>query len=309
MARATSGSLHRNPVFDRDFPDPSVLAADGVFWAYATNNGWNVQTLRSPDGVTWAPFTTDALPRLPAWARPGETWAPEVTAVGGRFVMWYTTARRADGMHCLSRAVALLPQGPFTDTSSGPAFCHDGEGGAIDPSPFVDDHGRRWLAWKSEGRGRGALPPTIWTARLTADAGSLASLPHRLVSAGNGWEGGVVEAPTVMNHAGRTVLLYSGNRWDRRDYAVGWASCVGPAGPCTKAPAPILHAGRSVAGPGGQTVFADAGGALWLGYHGWSAAAVGYPRGRRTFRLEALTFVGDRPVVRGPTDRVALRVR
>jgi beta-xylosidase len=309
VARAAPPAAYRNPVFDRDFPDPFVLPAAGAYWAYATNNGWNVQTLRSVDGVTWAPVTTDALPRLPAWARPGETWAPEVTAAGGRYVMWYTTARRSDGRHCLSRAIAPLPQGPFTDSSTSPAFCHDGEGGAIDPSPFADRLGRRWLAWKSEGRGPKALPATIWTARLTDDAAALASWPFRLVSAGLPWEGGVVEAPTVVDTGAATVLLYSGNRWDTAGYAVGAAACAGPAGPCTKQDAPVLRSSRSVAGPGGQTIFRDATGAFWLGYHAWHASAIGYPRGARTLRLDQLAFRDGRPVVHGPTDTLAVRVR
>ena len=308
-ALATSSAVYHNPVYDHDFPDPFVLAAGGVYWAYATNDGWNVQTLRSPNGLSWVPVTTDALPRLPAWAQPGQTWAPEVVTAGGRYVMWYSTARRGDGVHCLSRAVAGMPQGPFIDTTTAPTFCQADQGGAIDPSPFVDIHGQLWLAWKSEGRGRGAQPPTIWSARLTADGLRFASWPSALIRADRAWEGGVVEAPTLVSDGGRTYLFYSGNRWNTAQYAVGWASCAGPWGPCAKGPGPVLASGGSVAGPGGQTVFRDAGGAPWLGYHGWSAWAVGYPRGYRSFRLEQLAFGGGRPVVQGPSDTIRVSVR
>jgi beta-xylosidase len=308
-ALAGSAAVYRNPVYDHDFPDPFVLAADGVYWAYATNDGWNVQTLRSPNGFTWVPVTTDALPRMPAWALPGETWAPEVVAIGGRYVMWYATRRRGDGVHCLSRAIAMLPQGPFSDPSTGPALCLPDHGGVIDPSPFVDGRGQAWLTWKSEGRGTARTPATIWGARLSADGLAFTSLPAALVRADQPWEGGVVEAPTLVQDGGRTYLFYSGNRWDTAGYAVGWARCSGPLGPCQKDPRPVFGSGGSVAGPGGQTVFRDSGGGAWLGYHGWSKWAVGYPRGYRSFRIEHLAFAGGRPVVSGPNDTITVAMR
>ncbi len=119
----------------------------------------------------------------------------------------------------------------------------------------------------------------------------------------------MVEAPTLVQDGGRTYLFYSGNHWDTAAYAVGWASCAGPMGPCTKDPRPVFTSGGSVAGPGGQTVFRDASGAPWLGYHGWSKWAVGYPRGYRSFRIEHLAFAGGRPVVQGPSDTVTLTMR
>jgi len=59
--------LYQNPIFDFDFPDPTVIrAADGYFYAYATqtfiNGSWvNIQAARSVDLETWERFP-DALP-------------------------------------------------------------------------------------------------------------------------------------------------------------------------------------------------------------------------------------------------------
>src|ERR687893_482816 len=49
----------KNPVFDFDFPDPTVIrASDGWFYAYATNTNiggrvYHIQAARSRDLVSW----------------------------------------------------------------------------------------------------------------------------------------------------------------------------------------------------------------------------------------------------------------
>jgi len=48
----TTTATFRNPVYDRDFPDPFVLKVGDTYYAYATNgDGKQVQTLTSKDLV------------------------------------------------------------------------------------------------------------------------------------------------------------------------------------------------------------------------------------------------------------------
>src|SRR3982751_6943364 len=64
--------VYQNPVYDSDFPDPTVIrASDGNFYAYATQTTvggvWlNIQVARSADLLHWR-FLGDALPVQPAW--------------------------------------------------------------------------------------------------------------------------------------------------------------------------------------------------------------------------------------------------
>jgi hypothetical protein len=78
--------------------------------------------------------------------------------------------------------------------------------------------------------------------------------------------------------------------------------CDGPSGPCQRTrAAPILASTPTVTGPGGQTVIATRDG-LWIAYHGWDPAAVGYVNGgKRSLRIDELRTVGDQLVVLGPT--------
>src|ERR1043165_6741946 len=81
--------LYQNPVYDADFPDPTVIrASDGKFYAYATQtmvgSVWlNIQVARSSDLLHWQ-LLGAALPVKPTWANQTQNfWAPHVTEAGG----------------------------------------------------------------------------------------------------------------------------------------------------------------------------------------------------------------------------------
>src|SRR5687767_8531130 len=50
-----SGPSFTNPVFNSDFPDPHIILANDMYYAYGTTNGStvNIRVMRSPDLVNW----------------------------------------------------------------------------------------------------------------------------------------------------------------------------------------------------------------------------------------------------------------
>nr|MDQ3043153.1 family 43 glycosylhydrolase [Acidobacteriota bacterium] len=102
-----------NPVFDFDFPDPTVVrAGDGYFYAYATQavvNGklHHIQVARSNDLLNWE-RRADALPEKPVWANEGEPkfWAPHVSFADGKYYMYYSADPNTRKGLCLAVAVA-----------------------------------------------------------------------------------------------------------------------------------------------------------------------------------------------------------
>jgi Glycosyl hydrolases family 43 len=295
-----AGSVGGAPaLWPGDFPDPFVILVRGpagagsLYYAYATQAGTTeVQTIRSPDLARWE-WVGEALPRLPAWAVYGYLWGPSVLARSAGYVLYYATRQAATGRQCISLAVSLLPQGPFVDTSDGPFICQLDRGGSIDPSPFVDDDGTPWLVWKSEGTLAGE-PTRIWAQRLSADGRGLEGQPTELARTDQGWERPIVEGPTMARVGGRYVLFYAANRWETPGYAVGYALCATPAGPCRKPlGGPVMTTSGREAGPGGPGAFVDSGGALRLAYHAWTAGQVGYPGGARRLHLANVSLAGD----------------
>ena len=87
-------------------------------------------------------------------------------------------------------------------------------------------------------------------------------------------------------------LLYSANRWDTADYAVGHAVCETITGPCVKDPEPWITDHGRATGPGGQEVIiGPAGDAGLLVYHAWTDGDVGYDVGARSLFVTPIRVV------------------
>jgi hypothetical protein len=282
------------PVYPYDFADPDVVVARGRYFAYGTNStAGNIQIMESSDLIHWKK-AGNALPKLPSWARTGYTWAPAVIHLKHTYVLYYAAARAVDPRQCLSVATAQRPQGPFVDRSSAPLECQGALGGSIDASPYVDGAGNPYLTWKSNGTDGTA--PALWAQALNPRGTGLKGAgPVRMLGADQGWEAGVVEAPSMVVSGGSYFLFFSGNNWDSADYAVGVARCAGPLGPCAAPSAPPLLASQATfRGPGGECVFTDAQGHLEMAFAAWLPGAVGYPHSRLLF-IRQLVVSGDQP--------------
>jgi beta-xylosidase len=280
-----------NPAYRGDFPDPFVLNVGDTYYAYATNGGGKqVQTLMSKDLVHWQPGP-DALPRVGAWTYNGETWAPEVLRRDdGSYVLYYTATK------CIGRAVAGKPLGPFVDDSKESLVCQATQGGSIDPSPFRDDDGKLYLLWKNDGNAL-AAPTYIYAQRLSPDGLHLVGKRTTIEKNDASWEASVVEGPMLRKHDGRYYLFYSGNVYSGAGYAVGYATCASPLGPCQDAPEnPILETTCDAHGPGHNALIDDAAGRTWIVYHAWDAAYA-----KRQLWIDRLDWEDGKPVVEGPT--------
>lgn len=301
----TGGVQHFvNPVIASDFPDPSILQSGNMFYAYATNSfGRHVQVARSHDLVHWD-LLADALPGLPAWANPGGSyvWAPEVIQIGTTYVMYYTARDTRSNRQCVGVATSTSPIGKFKDTSSHPLVCQIDQGGTIDPSPFRDGQ-ELYLYFKNDGNCCGQTT-YLYVQHLAADGLSVTGKPVALVHNEQVWEGHVVEAPQMFKHNGKYYLFFSANDYATPDYAIGYARCNTPTGPCTPAAQNPLLSSRlqvpQVIGPGGESLF-QVGSQTWIAYHEWQVAADGTLSDSRVMCLDRLNWQGDIPQVQGPT--------
>jgi len=303
-AETAEGETYQNPVHDANFPDPFVLDTEDGYLAYATNDATtNVPTLTSDDLVEWREGE-DAMPDLAPWVTAGNTWAPEVLRREGNpdtHVLYYTATDADSGRQCIGRATSEAPEGPFTDGSREPFICQEDAGGSIDASPLRDENGDLYLYWKNDGNAVGR-DTYIYAQRLSGDGLDLAGEPERLFKQDAAWEGDLVEAPFMWERDGEHYLFYSANAFYDATYAVGYATCEGPLGPCEKAPEnPILETGRGAAGPGHNSIVEDDDGETWMAYHAWPPDAINTVIPGRTFRLDRLTWKDGKPVVKGPT--------
>ena len=306
------------PVFTTDFADAFILPTPTGIFGYATNaQGFkaNVPMARTTNLTDWALIRDgkklhDAMPVMPPWARPGFTWAPEVVATKAGYVLHFTAKDKKTGLQCIGAAFGGTPLGPFASTATEPLVCQTTLGGTIDSSPFRDADGRYYLYYKNDGNNPAFHKPTnIYVQRLSDDALSVTGEAKPLLHNDAGWEAHVIEAPTMALHDGKYTMFFSANHfgWEPDQpisiYAIGYATCAGPMGPCADATEnPILHSYNSpsvgcLSGPGHQAVFAI-GQRQFLAFHAWSAttACERANKGRYLY-IAPLRWNGDKPVL------------
>jgi beta-xylosidase len=298
---APSATEFRNPVYDSDFPDPGVILVGKTYYAFGTNSGnTNVQVLTSPDLVHWTP-KPDALPQLGSWAVGGNTWAPEVIEIDGRFHLYYVARSGAHNVQCIGHATSDKPGGPYTDDSTAPLVCQAPIGGSIDPNPFRDHDGKLYLIWKNDGNCCGSAV-YLWAQQLSDDGSALIGSPRKLLTNTKAWQGDLVEAPEMVVHDDRYYLFYSANAYSDERYAMGYAECTSPLGPCTdRSDQPLVSSTDVATGPGHCFVIETPAGEWWLLFHAWSPGSVGSVQPGRQLWLERLHWDGDTPRVDTPS--------
>ena len=298
-----AGPSFTNPVYDRDFPDPHVILVGDSYYAYSTNvHPSNIPAITTTDLVHWESLG-DVMPALPKWAMLNfsHVWAPGVIQIEDTFVMYYVARNKEVDKQCIGVSVSDAPEGPFTDPNEKAFICQGDLGGSIDAYPFRDDDGKLYLYWKNDGNCCG-LEVALWVQELGPDGMTLVGEPVKLIVRDQPWERPLIENPAMVKHNDKYYLFYSGNWWESHQYAVGYAICETVVGPCEKPLSePWFQFSPPVMGPGGESFFMDLKGNLWMAYHAWTGADVGYPAGQRSLRIDLVTFEDDKPVTNGPT--------
>lgn len=288
-------------------PDPFVMTVQDqafcgstspCYAAYSTQVGFvNVPVFRSTNLSSWE-WKGDALQGVGStnatWAQFGFNWAPGVFhRADGTYVMYYTARSKSLAVQCIGIATSTHPEGPFTDSRSGPFYCQSG--GTIDASPYLDPTTNRlYLLYKSDSTNR------ISSRELNATTGtSFVGSEVRLLSSGAySWEN-PVEAPSMMrNDAGVLFLYYSAGPYWQSSYSVGVARCSSPSGPCSRVySTPVLATRVRMYGPGGQTPIRDLGGTWRMGFHAWDSSSVVGNGDARKLHFLAVTFPNGNPKI------------
>ncbi len=309
-----NGLRNGEPIFNGDFADPYALNFDHTVYAYATSTTGPATTPPAHIPVLAVTRATgfaghylgDALPTLPAWTVSGYQWAPSVwERPDGKFVLYYATPATqpldcvykatspgcvhttygANTAMCISRATSASPAGPFVDDSTSAFICPTAQGGAIDPSIFVTAAGTPWLLWKADGDCCN-LPTHIYSQQLSSDGLSIAGPPYELIGATQPWEGGLVEAPSMVQSGSTFWMFYSANLWGTPNYSIGIAKCASVTGPCTKPLDKAWHTSTNNAngqGYGGSEFFETDGGLVWMVHHGLVPGQSGDDAERRLY--------------------------
>ncbi|WP_129714144.1 glycoside hydrolase family 43 protein [Pedobacter sp. SYP-B3415] len=262
----------QNPVIARDFPDPTVVQFNGVWYVYATEGKSNIQAARSTDLQNWQELP-DVLPEKPSWAS-GHFWAPHVIydARLKKYVLFYSGESTDDKTgKCLGIAYADKPEGPFKDKGS-PLIC--GETFVnIDPFALRDSAaGKNLLIWGSGFQ-------AIRLREMNADWSDFApgSTARDLLPPGQESRyTRLIEGAWIDHHDGYYYLYYSGDNCcgDKADYAVLVARSIKVEGPYEtrgqvsgSGSSAILESRGKWVAPGHNSILRDRKGRTWIAFH------------------------------------------
>jgi GH43 family beta-xylosidase len=304
-------------LFDGYFADPFVIRTGEGYVAYGTcpgrsgDDGREFVVLTSKDLLTWRSHG-GALERAdPALGT--DYWAPEVAHADGRWWMFYSVGHDITGHH-IRVAAAVHPLGPFSDI--GLNLTQD-ERFAIDPHPFQDADGRRYLFFARDvldadrpGTHLAVAPlenmtelgPVVEVLKPYADW-QIYERSREMYGAVHDWH--TLEGPSVVRRRGRYWMTFSGGAWTGEGYAVSWAVADSPLGPWRPAPEsapPLLRTSRDFLGPGHNSLTVDPYGNDVIIFHSWNASQT-----RREMHGHRIVFDEDGPHLGGAIGEASSR--
>jgi hypothetical protein len=292
------------PALNHDFPDPTVIRANGKYYAYATNTVVNgkyahIQLAVSTDLVHWT-YEGDALPSGSHWAGK-DFWAPHVIydAQSKKYILYYSARSKSDSVDMgIGVAFADKPEGPFIDAGqpvvTGKSFVN------IDPFVMVDPKSRKKLFYW------GSAHQPLKVQELSDDWKTFkaGSIPKVVLEPKpqNNYER-LIEGAWVDYYNGYYYLYYSGENCcgPSANYAVLVARSKDPLGPfqrleqtSVKGNSVILEKNASWFAPGHNSIVRDQKGKIYIAYH---AIANSNRKGPRVFLLSPLAYKNGWPVV------------
>lgn len=307
------------PVIDTDFPDPSIIKVDNIWYAFGTQSLYDytdikVQFATSEDFTSWTLRENyDALRTLGAWvdASQPKVWAPDVSQLDdGSFILYYSATTNTAGngaFHCIGAARSSKIEGPYDSVSDTPLVCPTDQGGAIDASAFRDQDGKRYLLYKIDGNAIGhggdcnngndpQVPTPIYMQEVDKDDGvTFIGSPEFMLDRDER-DGPLIEGPALVRQSnGDYVLFFASQCYTSEHYSESYAvSTDGIKGEYTKARFPLLVTGTpaNVWGPGHADVDWDT---QHMAFHGYaSQEAVG---GRRNMYVATASYDPEAKVV------------
>ncbi|MGW0228081.1 glycoside hydrolase family 43 protein [Actinopolymorpha singaporensis] len=260
--------------------DPGVVRDGQDYYAFMTGGLARVARADNPRGP-WQSMP-NALSRWGEWASgQGAVWAPDAVRTSAGWVLYYAAqAEGFAGQRCIGTAVADQPGGPY-EPAATPLVCPilggedpaadrpDQTSGVIDPSPFQDEDGTRYLLYKTQ-----KTPGTIRMFPLSQDGlHGRGEASHELVRHSDS-----IENPVMVRRDGHYFLFAAANWYDQCRYSTVWRRSADLWSFADKDEHVLLdQAGTGLCGPGGADVVTGGGGPDRIFLHAWVCSAGNEP--------------------------------
>ena len=232
-----------SPVFSGYFADPFVIDTPVGFVAFGTTvtesgTKHSIKAISSTNLVDWQELES-VLIGVPAELG-SDFWAPEVVYAENSYWMYFSVGTGDVGHH-IRVAKSDSPLGPFLDQGVN---LTPNEAFAIDAHPFQDDDGSWFLYFARDVLNSKRVGTHLAAARMLSMT-QLEPSTIEILAPNADWqiyERGrhiydqvvdwhTLEGPSIVKHAGKYLLFFSGGNWQNESYGVSYASADSPLGP------------------------------------------------------------------------------
>ena len=282
-------------------PDPWVAQKDGYYYVMVTtgNNLIIRKTAKmselstAPSTIVWNPSVVGVQQR--------DLWAPELYFLNGKWYIYYS----ADPYCCDGHRVHVLENANADPTvgtwvNKGRIANPNVDLWAIDGT-VLEQNGKRYLIWS----GHETMPnPTqiIYISEMS-DPWTLTGPRVELTRPTYNWEQigspAVNEGPEILQHGGKTFLVYSASHCSTDDYTLGMLTLTSTdplaVGAWSKSATPVFvkNPANKAYGPGHNGFFKSKDGSEdWIIYHANSNPGEGCGN-PRTPRMQKFTWNAD----------------
>ncbi len=303
--------------------DPQVFYDDATQKWYMTGtcDGMSFKLYSSDDLTKWdngkTIFTKDMVswgiydPSVGAYG----LWGAEIHEREGKYYLYFSIWAKDGQGNATSPRIGVATSdkvdGPYKDKGE-PLF--DYGYSAIDNHLFTDDDGKNYFYYVRDAYDNvvdGVHESHIYVVEMNDDLTSVKAQSESvfLLRPDQAWEkrsgGGSwawVEGCWMQKMNGKYYLFYSANKYDSRNYAIGYAVSDSPTGPFVKNPEPLLETyAEELVSPGNNSFFTSKDGKeLFTAYHMLTTPET--PSGNRYLNIDRIGLREDGTVyINAPT--------
>ncbi|SDL12011.1 Arabinan endo-1,5-alpha-L-arabinosidase precursor [Sphingobacterium mizutaii] len=157
-----------------DFADPSVISANGKYYAVGTSSEWapHLPIYTSTNLLEWKQVGF-VFEKTPDWIA-SSFWAPEYFYQDGTYYVYYSAKRKSDGVSCIGVATSKFPDRGFVDQGIVVDY------GTESIDAFVVRDGKDlYMTWKAYGLDK--RPIELLGSKLSADGLKLEGEPFSIL--------------------------------------------------------------------------------------------------------------------------------
>ncbi|CAG7718764.1 unnamed protein product [Allacma fusca] len=235
-SNSSTQATFRNPILNGAAPDPYIYRHNDGFYYWAKSTGNGIEVMRSRILTDFR--NSERRVVFNAQAPYGALWAPEIHFIQGNFYIYFALETNNDNANHRMYVIRANDPNNALGGYSGIVKLtpHDSDVWAIDGTVMQYGNGRLYFIWSGWPTINAGFPQNLYIAPMS-DPMTLSG-PRVLLREPTGrWEtigAPLDEGPQVLEHNGRTFLIFSASGSWTADYCLGMIGIDGLRDPLVR---------------------------------------------------------------------------